>query len=1210
MGLLVAATILLGFLYWRLLTGPIGFDPSLSEPIHWVSPELAQLQFHAAKTELALDSDSNAIVIRFRDLILEDPAYSFRATVPELTLGFSWQPSVEIFPTLSALTARGARIAVIDSTSAGKSRSTPEKNTAWVRWLFQMPAGAAWLADSARSGAHLNHLDIVDLRITPILSGDKEWNIPEATITLARETDGLATTGSATIVHGGNMVPVSVQGLYSKTQKTLETTLRFDRTIPKNFLSGTLPAWLPREARGKVALRLQASANPGDGQERVAFALSTDLGNVSGAATIRAVDSAYAVRGTLQNLPTGPWRRLLAYAVPHAAPLIGAEKFADGTFEGVIGVQGDIRHMAVNLPGGPQVRTAPYSSRISFATGIDGTLQDATFEIRTPFGIAEGTAKSRTDGDFAFSGDLKHVQVERVLERFPAIADGTDFSLSATGTFAGVVGDRADSKDTFTLTLAGLGDETAATETKNESKETVSQQSASSQSDPVCGHPFEPELRGATNPVVKVTITASRQNGDSDLSINANAWNVPAGQLGRYWPRTFVPDAKDWVAVGLRAGIVEEAHLRATLVVPAHSGDNLSLSELEGRFCYRDLAVDYFPGMPPVTHARGTAVFDASSMHFDIKDARASDIRLMGGKISLTEMFDDESAAKISLTLQAPLRTALGILADPPLAAFNRDFAERPDLAGNATVDLNIRFPLTKDLTPRQMIYAGKAKISDEKPDSTSDGTPDGTARFHLAWDSRKGDPPDPAIEGGRNHYLMRGSVDSHFPRHFGFPDVGAISGEGKYEITFAYGGDAPPKTVTWIDLDGISAAIPELGWHKPARTPGALVFDFSSGSTSGSSDASLVHFSAQAGEFSSKGLLRFDSKFAPGRERAWRAVIEEFSLPGTHFMGDIGRDANGVWKIALKADPLDLETYLKLRSEDEDGAGSDLENTSITLDLEAKNIRIKPEEGLAALQIKGVREKGVDGRGAQWRRLEVDALRDKQNLLSIQLASGPEAGTAEIRSANLGALLKTLDHSRNMIGGVLAITSARKESSESWQGTFELKDYTLRTVPALARLLQLVSLTGPINLLFKEGLGFEILKGQFTYGQDRLALADATTYGESLGLTADGWIDFHDDTLSLTGTILPAYTINRLLGKLPIIGNLLAHEEGIIGFTYTAKGPLDDIDTRVNPLSVLVPGILKSLAKEARKEVQPVDELNPGSPSSSEIPPVDPNEK
>ena len=60
----------------------------------------------------------------------------------------------------------------------------------------------------------------------------------------------------------------------------------------------------------------------------------------------------------------------------------------------------------------------------------------------------------------------------------------------------------------------------------------------------------------------------------------------------------------------------------------------------------------------------------------------------------------------------------------------------------------------------------------------------------------------------------------------------------------------------------------------------------------------------------------------------------------------------------------------------------------------------------------------------------------------------------------------------------------------------------------------------------------------------------------------------------------MPAYTINSLLGKIPVVGTLFSGEKGggIFAVSYKVSGPIEKPVMSVNPLSALAPGFLRNL--------------------------------
>ena len=113
-----------------------------------------------------------------------------------------------------------------------------------------------------------------------------------------------------------------------------------------------------------------------------------------------------------------------------------------------------------------------------------------------------------------------------------------------------------------------------------------------------------------------------------------------------------------------------------------------------------------------------------------------------------------------------------------------------------------------------------------------------------------------------------------------------------------------------------------------------------------------------------------------------------------------------------------------------------------------------------------------------------------------------------------------------------------------------------------------------------QSGLDFVSFDGTFAYANKILQVERSRAYGSSIGITVEGALDLEEDIADLKGTIVPAYTVNRVLGQIPILGRILVggEDEGIFAASYAVNGPLEDPAIAVNPLSALAPGFLRKL--------------------------------
>ena len=92
------------------------------------------------------------------------------------------------------------------------------------------------------------------------------------------------------------------------------------------------------------------------------------------------------------------------------------------------------------------------------------------------------------------------------------------------------------------------------------------------------------------------------------------------------------------------------------------------------------------------------------------------------------------------------------------------------------------------------------------------------------------------------------------------------------------------------------------------------------------------------------------------------------------------------------------------------------------------------------------------------------------------------------------------------------------------------------------------------------------------------LTIKDAVASGTSLGLTLNGTVTY--DEMNFKGSIIPAYAINSLPGKIPFIGRLFSGDKGggLFGVSFEATGSPRQPEISFNPTSILTPGIIRNI--------------------------------
>ena len=74
---------------------------------------------------------------------------------------------------------------------------------------------------------------------------------------------------------------------------------------------------------------------------------------------------------------------------------------------------------------------------------------------------------------------------------------------------------------------------------------------------------------------------------------------------------------------------------------------------------------------------------------------------------------------------------------------------------------------------------------------------------------------------------------------------------------------------------------------------------------------------------------------------------------------------------------------------------------------------------------------------------------------------------------------------------------------------------------------------------------------------------------------------------ISLRGTLVPATTLNKMIGSIPILGQILVGKktgEGVFGVSFKIKGPPENLNTSVNPIKTLTPRFITRTLEKIKK--------------------------
>jgi len=195
------------------------------------------------------------------------------------------------------------------------------------------------------------------------------------------------------------------------------------------------------------------------------------------------------------------------------------------------------------------------------------------------------------------------------------------------------------------------------------------------------------------------------------------------------------------------------------------------------------------------------------------------------------------------------------------------------------------------------------------------------------------------------------------------------------------------------------------------------------------------------------------------------------------------------------------------------------------------------------------------------------------------------------LETDDAGAFLRFTDTNSKVVGGQLALAMEPPTvEPTAKEGMINIRNFAVKGVPELER----AAAGGPVGT--PSGVSFSALQAGFIRQSGQLTIRDGVVKGPSIGGTIEGSIDYLGNTVRMSGTFIPMYGLNNMFGQLPVLGLFLGggSNEGLFGVTYEVVGTPNQPVLRVNPISAVLPGVLRKIM-----------DFNTGKPANSvEFPP------
>ena len=533
---------------------------------------------------------------------------------------------------------------------------------------------------------------------------------------------------------------------------------------------------------------------------------------------------------------------------------------------------------------------------------------------------------------------------------------------------------------------------------------------------------------------------------------------------------------------------------------------------------------------------------------------------------------------------QAPVDQALALLDYPPLDVPKELEIAPEQTSGEVISKIDVRMPLHDDVTEEEVTVVAEAELGNVAISGLPRLGDDvllrvGDFQLSVGEDVVKlggtatiADLPltidieEPLVEGtAKRRIVLAGEVDPSTLESLGWSTSG-IDGAFAFNATLTETSDN-----IWIDLDadlnGLVIEPPGLAWRKEAGDHGKLLASIA---VPNEDPIEVKRF-----ELNTNDLLATGSLVLSQQDYELKALsLDDIQIGNSQGSLRLEGGQDKGQTLIVEAALLDLDRLL----DDEDGQEAELD-----LDLDGFQVAMRADRLIyKGLELHDVRADAAH-RDEKWRTASFLGSLVSGGKVAWELEPEGEGDRQrlDIRSDDAGALIQALDLGQRVQGGdfhLAALLSSQDPLVA--EGRLEIDRFTLADAPLLARLLTVASLTGIGNLLEGEGIQVDHLILPFSMQDQKLRLTDGLLRGSQLGLTTKGSIDLEAKSIDLAGTVIPVYSINRLIGQVPIIGRILTGTDGRGAFaaTYRIQGPNSRPSVYVNPLSMLAPGLLRDI--------------------------------
>ena len=816
---------------------------------------------------------------------------------------------------------------------------------------------------------------------------------------------------------------------------------------------------------------------------------------------------------------------------------------------------------------------APISG--TFRSGLDeqGDLQDFDASLQIGSGVVQPSSATLPIPFQTASAAFRFLRDESIIDfhRVDVASDSVDVSLTGKAALRGLSEGWLETLEgQFTMTRARLAEGVAF-----DHEEIIDGAELTFKLRPDPFHITLGELR-VTDPRYPM-----RLNGR--VSARADGWHAAVdAQIAettpetvlKLWPSTQITGPRGWISKHVKKGQLENVIL-AVRVVPETRPDVFV------DFDFDDAQVSFADGFADIR--RGAGHFSLYEDRMVVRLANGvtvpgrREVDLSGSQIVVADFKQKPAQLAVDLVSKGPVGGYLDYIDQDPMKLLQKSGFGRDLASGSANVSGTLALPIRSGLKFDDMRLNFAGTVRDAASDTLVDGKPlradllDISVTNSLFEVSGRGTMSGAGFSGTYRQPLGNGQrpeVDAVIDlsdknlRAFGITlPQGMVGGAGKGRLKLAFGAQIHRFEVT-SDTSGLTFALPQLNWRKSAGSAGSLSV---SGTLGQSMSVDQVRLSAAG--LTAAGTIDLT---AGGGFQALR--LTDFKLASwLDVQGRLDARGSQTPSINLNGGRVDLRrATFGGSASDSGGSGSVPINVALDRLQVTDSIwldRFTADFTTSSAGMSGRFSGGLGG----------------ETPVSGTMSPGQGGTSFVIKGEDAGDILDAAGFMDNVHDGTFELTLVPvRGATGTYDGRMEIRGTRVRNAPAIAALLDAISIVGILDQMNGPGIYFDTVEGDFRLTPHRVIIRQSSAVGPSMGVSLDGYYDLASSGLDMQGVLSPVYILNG-------IGRLISARkgEGLIGFNFGLRGTPDRPRVQVNPLSVFTPGMFREIFRRPAPKIE-----------------------